>query len=128
MKVENLVLAKCIKNIDPWSDKNTGLEIGKYYVIEEINIGQSKSSIKINGKSYNSILFEYYNDYLEEENKKYKNQQKEFIEFLEKEKDRLARECSPTYEGSLGKKRFVNEDIFNEVDKILSKYYEIIDK
>ena len=66
MKVENLVLAKCIKNIDPWSDKNTGLEIGKYYVIEEINIGQSKSSIKINGKSYNSILFEYYNDYLEE--------------------------------------------------------------
>ena len=44
------------------------------------------------------------------------------------QKDRLARECSPTYEGSLGKKRFVNEDIFNEVDKILSKYYEIIDK
>ena len=59
---------------------------------------------------------------------KLENQQKEFIEFLEKEKDRLARECSPTYEGSLGKKRFVNEDIFNEVDKILSKYYEIIDK
>ena len=59
---------------------------------------------------------------------KLENQQKEFIEFLENEKDRLARECSPTYEGSLGKKRFVNEDIFNEVDKILSKYYEIIDK
>ena len=59
---------------------------------------------------------------------KLENQQKEFIEFLEKEKDRLARECSPTYEGSLDKKRFVNEDIFNEVDKILSKYYEIIDK
>ena len=69
-----------------------------------------------------------YQDYLEEENKKYKNQQKEFIEFLEKEKDRLARECSPTYEGSLGKKRLVNEDIFNEVDKILSKYKEIIEK
>ena len=67
-----------------------------------------------------------YQDYLEEENKKYKNQQKEFIEWLENEKDRLARECSPTYEGSLGKKRFVNEDIFNEVDKILSKYKKII--
>lgn len=66
MKVEDLVLAKCIKNIDPWSDKDTGLEIGKYYVIEEIHISQSMSSIKINGKSYNSILFKYYNDYLEE--------------------------------------------------------------
>lgn len=65
MKVEDLVLAKCIKNIDPWGDEDTGLEIGKYYVIEEIHIGQSNSSIKINGKSYNSILFEYYNDYLE---------------------------------------------------------------
>ena len=56
------------------------------------------------------------------------NQQKDFIEYLENEKDRLTRECSPTYEGSLGKKRFVNEDIFNEVDTILSKYEEIIDK
>ena len=69
-----------------------------------------------------------YQDYLEEENKKYKNQQKEFIEFLENEKDRLTRECSPTYKYSLGKTRLVNEDIFNEVDKILSKYYEIIEK
>ena len=66
MKIEDLVLGKCIRNIDPWGDKDTELEIGKYYVIEEIHIGQSNSSIKINGKSYNSILFEYYNDYLEE--------------------------------------------------------------
>ena len=69
-----------------------------------------------------------YQDYLEEENKKYKNQQKEFIEFLEKEKDRLARECSRIYVDSLGKTRLVNTDIFNEVDKILSKYEDIIDK
>ena len=53
---------------------------------------------------------------------------KEFIEWLENEKDRLARECSRIYVDSLGKTRLVNEDIFNEVDKILSKYYEIIDK
>ena len=65
MKCKDLVLAKCIKNIDTWGDKNTGLEIDKYYVVEEIHIGQSNSSIKINGKIYNSILFEYYNDYLE---------------------------------------------------------------
>lgn len=54
------------------------------------------------------------------------NQQKEFIEYLESEKDILARECSHIYENSLGKTRLVNEDIFNEVDKILSKYKEII--
>lgn len=67
-----------------------------------------------------------YQDYLEEENKKYKDQQKEFINYLEDEKDRLARECSQIYEDSLGKTRLVNEDIFNEVNDILRKYKDII--
>ena len=53
-------------------------------------------------------------------------QQKEFINYLENEKDRLTRECSQIYEDSLGKTRLVNEDIFNELDTILSKYIEII--
>ena len=53
-------------------------------------------------------------------------QQKEFIDYLENEKDRLVRGCSNVYEDSLGKTRFVNEDIFNEVYTILSKYKEII--
>ena len=55
-----------------------------------------------------------------------KKQQKKFIEYLENEKDRLARKCSQIYEDFLGKTRLVNEDIFNEVDTILSKYKEII--
>ena len=55
-----------------------------------------------------------------------KKQQKEFIKYLEKEKDRLARECSQIYEDSLGKTRLVNEDVFNELNTILSKYIEII--
>lgn len=67
-----------------------------------------------------------YQDYLEEENKKHKTQQKEFINYLENEKDRLARECSQIYEDSLGKTRLVNEDIFNEVNDILQKYKKII--
>ena len=59
-----------------------------------------------------------YQDYLEEENKKYKNQQKEFIEYLENEKDRCltfysSAECMYAY------------DVFKDV---LSKYNEIIDK
>lgn len=53
-------------------------------------------------------------------------QQKEFIEYLKDEKDRLARECSNIYEDGLGKTRLVNEDIFNEVNDILQKYKEII--
>ena len=56
----------------------------------------------------------------------FKNQQKKFIEYLEDEKDRLARECSQIYEDSLGKTRLVNEDIFNEVNDILQKYKSII--
>ena len=53
------------------------------------------------------------------------NQQKEFIEYLETEKDRLARECSQIYEDGLGKTRLVSEDIFNEINYVLSKYKEI---
>ena len=53
-------------------------------------------------------------------------QQKEFIEYLENEKDRLARECSNIYEDSLGHTRLVNEDKFNEVNDILQKYKSII--
>ena len=64
----------------------------------------------------------YTNEYVD----KLLNQQKEFILYLEKEKDRLARECSQIYEDSLGKTRLVNEDIFNEVNDILQKYKSII--
>ena len=46
---------------------------------------------------------------------KHNNQQKEFIKYLENEKDRLARVCSNTC-----------EDKFDEADDILQKYKEII--
>lgn len=52
--------------------------------------------------------------------------QKGFINYLEDEKDRLARECSNIYEDGLGHTRLVNEDIFNEINDILQKYKEII--
>ena len=86
--------------------------------------------------TWTSFLYEYKENYycfkhivnilLQQENQELKKQQKEFINYLENEKDRLARECSHIYEDSLGKTRLVNEDIFNEVDTILSKYKEII--
>ena len=59
---------------------------------------------------------------LQRENDKLITQQKGFINYLEDEKDRLARECSNIYEDSLGHTRLVNEDIFDEVNDILQKY------
>ena len=53
-----------------------------------------------------------YQDYLEEENKKYKNQQKEFIKYLENE----IKIYSNVY----------MEDMLKEIEEILSKYREII--
>ena len=46
-------------------------------------------------------------------------------EWLENEKTRLAVECSHTYEDSLGKTKSVNEDIFNELNKVLDKMNEL---
>lgn len=97
---------------------------------------------------YNDIVDEYTKAYvkekeqviiqqimknLREENKSLQSQlkekeeaEREFIKYLEAEKDRLAREVSQIYEDSLGKTKLVNEDIFNEVNNVLSKYEEII--
>ena len=54
-----------------------------------------------------------YQDYLEEENKKYKNQQKEFVEWLENERNINPYDISDYIYGNI-------------IDAILSKYNEII--
>lgn len=54
------------------------------------------------------------------------NKEKEFIKYLEDEKNRLATECSNIYEDSLGHTRLVNADKFDEANKILQKYKSII--
>lgn len=63
-------------------------------------------------------------DYAKKINKQ-KCVMKKLREYLEEEKNRLARECSQIYEDSLGKTRLVNEDIFNEVNKIIAKIEEL---
>lgn len=55
MKPNSLLVGKCIREVE-------GLNLGQYYVIEEVNVGQSHSSVVVNGKGYNSIYFEYYNE------------------------------------------------------------------
>ena len=57
---------------------------------------------------------------------KVENQQQKFINYLEEEKDRLAKEISAVYENDLGETKLVNEDIFNEIVKIELKYKEIM--
>ena len=83
-----------------------------------------------NGMEYIIALFETREpNYISGKDVKFTNnktQQKEFIEYLKDEKDRLARECSNLYEDSLGHTRLVNEDIFDEINDILQKYKSII--
>lgn len=55
-----------------------------------------------------------------------KIQQKEFIKYLEDEKDRLIKETSHYYIDSFDRQYAVNETIYDEVDIILNKYKEII--
>lgn len=83
--------------------------------------------IQIEEKEYevNKDVFNLIKIYIDN-NIELMKQQQEFIKYLAKEKYRLAREVSAIYENDLGKTKLVNEDIFNEVCKILGKYKEII--
>lgn len=53
-------------------------------------------------------------------------QQKEFIKYLEDEKDRLIKGTSHYYIDSFDRQHAVNETIYDEVDIILQKYKSII--
>ncbi len=63
---------------------------------------------------------------LETMNNFIKKSGKEFIKYLEDEKNRLAIGCSNIYEESLGHTRLINEDIINKINNILEKYKSII--
>ena len=53
-----LIILKCIRNeVD---GQEYPFKIGDYYLMDSISIGQSHSSVIVDGKSYNSILFNYY--------------------------------------------------------------------
>lgn len=53
-------------------------------------------------------------------------QQKEFIKYLEDEKDRLIKGTSYYYIDGFDRQHSVNETIYDEVDVILQKYKSII--
>lgn len=62
MKIEEILLAKCINDIYPWGDEKTDLVVGKLYKVDEIHMGQSYTEIIIDNKSYNSVMFEFYDE------------------------------------------------------------------
>ena len=62
---------------------------------------------------------------LEQENQQLKGNWKELKKYIEKEKDRLVKGVSHTYEDSLGKINYVNEDIYIKLVKVLNKMYEL---
>ena len=97
-------------------------------VVDKVNWENQKLKKQLEEANEKILLLQASEPMLEYKKALEENQQKEFIEFLENEKDRLARECSRIYVDSLGKTRLVSEDIYDEVDKILSKYKEIINK
>ena len=94
----------------------------KNYIDNNINSISSKISLEeINFlgnlvNAFNEVCEKYY---------KLQNNWGELKKFIEKELDRLVRECSQIYEDGLGKTRLVNEDIFNEVKNISNKVQEL---
>lgn len=99
---------------------------GYVEMIEEKN-QELKEELEESKDNYNCLLNQKKQfEYIMSKQVDYQGQQKEFIKYLEDEKDRLARENSNIYEDSLGKTRLVNEDIFNKINLILQKYREII--
>ena len=78
-------------------------------------------------KVYGSISLDVLNRYVRNINEleQLQNNWNELNKFIEEEKNRLATQVSNTYEDSLGKRRFVNEDIFNELTKVSEKMQEL---
>lgn len=52
------IKAKAVRESNQYVTHN--LKVGETYQVEEISMGQSRTSIGINGKSYNSVIFEFY--------------------------------------------------------------------
>lgn len=60
-----MVTVKCIRNINPFSDKpEKEIEIGKSYEVEDISMGQSSTSVTLKDirGAFNSIYFEFFED------------------------------------------------------------------
>lgn len=86
-----------------------------------------KKQAEENKDNYNCLLKQKEQfEYIMSKQVDYQGQKKEFIKYLEDEKDRLIKETSHYYIDSFDRQHSVNETIYDEVDMILQKYKEII--
>lgn len=90
-------------------------------------IRQLKKQLEESKDNYNCLLKQKEQfEYIMSKQVDYQGQKKEFINYLEDEKDRLIKETSHYYIDSFDRQHSVNETIYDEVDMILQKYKEII--
>lgn len=86
-----------------------------------------KKQVEESKDNYNCLLKQKEQfEYIMSKQVDYQGQKKEFIKYLEDEKDRLIKETSHYYIDSFDRQHSVNETIYDEVDMILQKYKEII--
>lgn len=90
-------------------------------------IRQLKKQLEESKDNYNCLLKQKEQfEYIMSKRVDYQGRQKEFIKYLEDEKDRLIKETSHYYIDSFDRQHSVNKTIYDEVDMILQKYKEII--
>lgn len=107
------------------ANANVRLSVENYDLKEENQ--ELKKQLEEYKDNYNCLLKQKEQfEYIMSKQVDYRGQQKEFINWLEDEKDRLAKKCSNIYEDSLGHTRLVNADKFDEANDILQKYKSII--
>lgn len=86
-----------------------------------------KKQVEENKDNYNCLLKQKEQfEYIMSKQVDYQGQKKEFIKYLEDEKDRLIKETSHYYIDSFDRQHSVNKTIYDEVDMILQKYKSII--
>lgn len=89
---------------------------------EMLGLKEQNDKLKKQLENYKKLGFKY----LQDKNNDLETQQKEFIKYLEDEKDRLIKGTSHYYIDSFDRQHAVNETIYDEVDIILQKYKSII--
>ena len=98
----------------------------KNRILEKEN-QELKKQVEEYKDNYNCLLKQKEQfEYIMSKQVDYQGQKKEFIKYLEDEKDRLIKETSHYYIDSFDRQHSVNETIYDEVDMILQKYKEII--
>lgn len=99
----------------------------EYISILEQDNAELKKQVEEYKDNYNCLLKQKEQfEYIMSKRVDYQGQKKEFIKYLEDEKDRLIKETSHYYIDSFDRQHSVNKTIYDEVDMILQKYKEII--